>query len=224
MAWWGSKDPKDDGPPELKDLTPEQIAAAVRESQATKAELAAQKTANDALAARLQTLEQHPNNRAVEPVKSDPAKPVSFLEDEDLAFAQRSAPIVAAVYTMGASTARQTFEGGLSGVDKAMFAKFGSEVEEAMKSVDAPSRANPATWRKAWSMVKGDHLEEITKAAQDKTEFFAEVSSGSPLGGPFRTSLPDDRLTDQEAAVAAKYGIKAEDYLAQRKAMQVYHD
>ena len=223
MAWWGSKDPKDEGPPELKDLTPEQIAAAVRESQQLKVDLEAQKTENQKIVDRLASLEANPNNRPVEKPE-DKNRIVSFLEDEDLAFQQRSAPIVAAVYTMGATAAKGQFESSLHGIEQAMFSKYGSEVQTRMNEVDAATRANPAAWKQAWNMVKGEHLDEITKAAQDRSEFFAEVSSGSPLGGPGRTILPDDRLTDEELKTAKKYGIPEADFLAQRKTMQVYHD
>ena len=223
MAWWGSKDAKDDGPPELRDLTPEQIAAAVRESQQLRTDLAAQKTENETIKTRLASLEANPNNRPA-PVVEDKNRIVSFLEDEDLAFQQRSAPIVAAVYTMGATAAKSQFENSLTGIDKAMFAKYGPEVETRMSAVDAPTKANPGAWKQAWNMVKGEHTEEITKAAQDRSDFFAETSSGSPIGGPGRTILPDDRLTEDELKTAKKYGIPEADFLAQRKTMQVYHD
>ena len=141
MAWWGSKDPKDEGPPELKDLTPEQIAAAVRESQQLKVDLEAQKTENQKIVDRLASLEANPNNRPVEKPE-DKNRIVSFLEDEDLAFQQRSAPIVAAVYTMGATAAKGQFESSLHGIEQAMFSKYGSEVQTRMNEVDAATRAS----------------------------------------------------------------------------------
>jgi hypothetical protein len=227
MPWFkrDGKTPMDDIPEELKELTPEQIAQAVRESQTLKAELAGQKTENETIKARLAQLEANPNNKPPEPSPdSNKNRVISFLEDEDAAFNQRAQPIVAAVYTMGAAAARQSFESGLSGIDRAMFQKFGPEVDVIMKTCDAPTRATADSWKRAWNMVKGEHLDEITKAAQDKTDFFSESSSGSLLGGPVRTILPDDRLTDEELRVAKKYNLDPRDFLEQRKSMQVYHD
>ena len=233
MSWWDKNTKPEDIPPELKDLTPAQLAEAVRKSSALETELNATRQKVDAqeeqlselasLKQKIAALEANPNNQP-KPESRPQNQPISFLEDEDAAFNQRAQPIVGAVYTMGAQIARSNFETKLSGVDAKMFQKYGADVDKVMESVDVASKANPQAWQNAWNMVKGQHLDEITKAAQDRSDFFSETVQGSSLGGPPRTVLPDDKLTPEEEKQAKKYGVDPKDFLESRKSMVIYHD
>ena len=224
MAWFNRDE---DVPEELKGLTPKEIAEAVKGHAALRAELDSAKgqlSEMDALKAQISALEQRPR---YEPPQAPPvprAGPTSFLEDEDAAFNERAAPLTAAVLALGAQQSRFIFQNSISDpLGKSLFTKYGSEVEELMKRESPQVQANPASWSAAFDIIKGRHIGDITKAAQDKSDFFAETASGTMDAGPGRSTLPPDRLTPDEEAVASKYGLKPEEMLASRKEMVTYH-
>lgn len=232
MAKWFGKDTEGDLPPELKDLTPAQIVERLKAAQVQETELTANKTKlaelepkaseADQLRERIKLLEA--NQRTTEAVTPTERRgPTSFLEDEDKAFAERSAPLAAYMLTVGAQVARSSFLQGMTGLDKQIFGKYGAEVETLMKSEPPANQANPQAWANAWNMIKGKNLTDITKAAQDKTDFFSETSSGTSGAGPAPGVSQDENPTTDEVLLAKKYGVDPKEYVKQRKEMKVYH-
>lgn len=223
--WFGKEEVE--VPPELEGLTADQIIAAAKEAKELKTKVAE----IDTLKAKIEDMEKNPKvvEKVVEKVvdrrqqpNNEPAQRTSFLEDEDKAFNERAAPLVNAIFTVGASSARMTFENGLKGIEAKLYTRYGKEVEELMAKEPPQNQASPYSWKTGFDIIKGRHIEEVTKAAQDKTDYFAETSSGTAGAGPM-TSEDQNKLTDEQTAIAKKYGLKPEEYLEQRKGMTVYH-
>lgn len=225
MPWWGNKR-EEEVPEALRNLTPEQIVEAVQGHATLKSELEATKgqlSEFEETKRRLSELEARVP--LAEPKRNEGrAAPISFLEDEDAAFNQRAAPMYGTMLAMGAAQSEMIFTNGVTDpVEKALFKKYGPELREIMKKEPPQNQASPLAWSTAFDVVKGRHMADIAKAAQDRTDFFAEASEGSEDAGPGRTAPPSDRLTDDEARLAAKYGLKPEEALASRKEMVIYH-
>ena len=228
MAWWGNKGDKeaDSLPDSVKNMTPQQIADAVQnqsalQSKVTELEgkLAQPNTELEALKAKLAELESR--SPVAQPPKVDENRKVSFLEDEDQAFNQRVQPVVGAVLQIGAQVAQSNFESSLSPVERKMYQKYGAELRDAFKENPVAASSLPS-WQQTWNMIKGKHLDEITKAAQEGTDFFSAEVNGSP-SMPGVVNRDMNVLTDDQKKIAAKLGIKPEDVLKQQKEMQIYH-
>lgn len=220
MGWFT----KEEAPDELKGLTPEQIAEAVKKSKTQETELAdaktklteldaakAKATENDALKARIAELEAN----AAPPRREAPKGPTSVLVDEDAAFRERTAPLTQFALNTAASVAKMEVRSGLKAKDRYVWDKYQGEIEKLMEN--DVRKATAAGWQAALTYIKGVHTEDITKP-----EFFAELGGESEMiGGRRDEPKNDDKLSDEELAVCKKMGVKPEDYLAQRKAMTV---
>lgn len=226
MGKWFGKD-EVEVPKELEGLTPEQIIAAAKEAQELKTKI----SEIDTLKAKIADMEANPKTveKIVEKVvdrraapQNDPPARTSFLDDEDKAFGERAKPIVDGVFAIGAQVSRMSFENGLDGLDKKMYAKYGKEVEEMMAKEPANNQASPYAWRTIFDIIKGRHTNDILKAQSEKTDFFAAEASGSPDAGPQKNTDPMV-LTEDEKAIAKKYGMDEKAYAENKKGMVIYH-
>lgn len=232
MGKWFSAD--DEPPEELKGLTKEQLIAAVASSKKVTeletqiADATAKLTDANTKLSEIDTLKATiaDLNRKLEsakpPAPTDDKRRTSFLDDEDAAFNERAMPIVNGVLSIGAQVSKIGFENSLSGTDKRIYQKYSGEVEELMSKEAPQIQASPKAWSTALDIIKGRHMNDITKAAQDKTDFFAETSGGVIEAGP-TPAIDKTKLTPEEEVAARKYGLKPEEYLEAKKSMVVYH-
>jgi hypothetical protein len=235
MSWLKRDEP--DLPERLKNMTPEQIEAAIVEADTLKAKNAELETRLQGVDSRFETFTQETNSRLdrlnerLTPQQQrqqdgQRQEPTSFLVDGDQAFNERVAPLYGAVLTIGqenaknaalrAAMARQKSQ--KNNIDGLLFERFDSEIADLAKSCTPQQLANSATWEHLFYNVKGRHTDEIAEQNREgKGEFFVENGQRS-----LPTDVPaTDKLTPQEAKIAKSMGIKEEDYLARRKQMVV---
>lgn len=213
-------------PPELADLTPDQVVAKIKAADLATArvtELEPTAAENATLKARIAELEKPaPRREEQQREQQQPQNErTSFLVDEDRAFTERIAPVVSYAMDLGQQMASSNFRNGISDpVERRMFAKYGKEVDDIMKAEQNPAtRANPAAWLAAWDIIKGRHVMDISKNPND---FFSEVATGDNRSGP--PAGPDPNvLTDDDKRLAKKYGLSEDDWKAQKKEMVIHH-
>lgn len=229
---WGNRK-EEELPAELKGKTPEQVAQALKDADALKTRLDALEakslerdtaftsfgTTQSELVNTLKAI----NERVTPPARvennNNNNEPASFITDPDLAFNQRVGPLAALTMQTAAVTAKQEALRMLqrkqatekNNIDATLFERFEGEVLEMAKNCSAQQLANPATWAHLYFNVKGRHADEIV--ANPKA-FFTEDATRATTTQP----LPEDKLTDQEAAICVKMGVKPENYLKNRKA------
>jgi hypothetical protein len=224
-------------PPEWKDLTDEQILVVMKAGTTAQTDL---KAAQDLAVTKEQELQAanaerdaakakadaaldpaNPLNKPVVPAAPDPNKPIDFWEDPDAALTQRLTPLALQMFTQGAQTAEMFIRQR----NPKLFAKFGDEIMELMKTVPLQQRPMFQTWENAILMVKGRHLNEfVADAKEGKNEFFTEpASSGAPhVPEVDPSATPESKLNDQEKKVAERMRMTPAEYLKQKEGMVVH--
>lgn len=223
-------------PAEWKDKTDEEILVLMKAGTTAQTEL---KAAQDLAVAKEQELQTANAERDVAKAKAaaaadpanplnkpelapavDPNKPIDFWDDPDGAFNQRLTPIALQMFTQGAQTAEMF----IRQQNPKLFAKFGDEIMELMKTVPLQQRPLFATWNNAIDMVKGRHVAEFVEDAKaGKNEFFTEpASGGAPRPPDDDSKKPEDKLSDQEIKIAARMRMTPEQYLKQKEGMVVH--
>lgn len=197
------------------------LDAAVAEGTATKAELATAKTEIETIKAKMVELENKPPQRR----ESDqPTGPKSVFENEDEAFAQRTAPLNARLTVAGSLAARMTCKeaienGANSRTELRIWNKYANEVNTLMSKEHPDRQIDPRGWMNAFIYVKGIHSAELLEAAAKKTDVFAE--SGSQGGGDgMKVEEKKDELSPAEIEIAKKFNMTPEKYLERKKAMK----
>ncbi len=104
----------------------------------------------------------------------------------------------------------------MSSRDAKIFRKYEKEVEQVVASYQPAAQVNPTSWLNALIYIKGLHDVDISKAESEKTDFFAESSSG---GGNRDEPTPIDKLTAEEEEACDKFHWDKKGYLAQKKQM-----
>lgn len=241
---WGKKD--EELPARLRGKTPEQIAQELEAADGLKSKIEGLETglasANSkfetfgtSLTQLNETLTQlgtrlpAPKSGAgagEDGAGDDSHEPASFLTEPDRAFAERAAPLINVVLGTAARLAReeafkraQTRQRTEKGnVDGLIFEKFGKEIDDFAKACTPQQQANPDTWEHLFFNVKGRHSDEISaQRSEGKGEFFIE-SAGRATSSD--THVDDNKLTPLEEKLAARMGVKPEDYLKRKKEMQ----
>lgn len=92
--------------------------------------------------------------------------------------------------------------------------KWGDEVKLIMSKESPQMQANPIVWNNAAKTVLADHMDEITKAAQDGKSFFVEPAIGSSGPGQINTQQPPKaRVYDEKEKKMMKvFGMSEEDW------------
>jgi len=209
-------------PKELEDLEAADLVSAVakaKEVDSLKTELETTKgklSEFDAVKQRLAALEGNKQD----PPKDPPKGPTSFLDDEDKAFTERLAPFAEMTLRNQAQNARHMAKQGLSGLDRRIWEKWEGEIDKIMEGVGLQFQGSAQTWLNALTNIKGRHMDEILKMKDDNSEFFSESGDSGGSGGP--TKKDDGELTAEEVKIAARMGIKPEDYAKNKKAMVMH--
>lgn len=209
MGWWAKKD--EELPEELRDMKPEDLVKAVKDSQRVaelETKLEQRNAEFDGVKQRLDAIEANQPESAPNP--NAPQRPTSVLVDEERAFAERQAPLAMTTLLIGANAAKSQAKMMLGPT----YAKFEKEIEAEMEKVPLGSRIHTESWKNVHDMVVGRHMSEIAK---EPSQYFTEPGGGTPPPEP----KPDpDKLSDEEVKIARKMGVSPEQYLASKKSMQ----
>jgi hypothetical protein len=232
---WGSKS---ELPKELQELDPAEIVAAVKDRKTLQDKLTAAETELRTTKSAFETFqgefdskveakvtEMVTNARRQVDDKNKPAPLADFITDPDQAFAQRIAPVLNITLETAAYSARNAAREKFQRLQRAnpgknfdgyFFDKFEEEINNLAKSVPVNQRANPEAWEHLFYNIKGRHSDEI--AAQFREGKLDNIIE-SGTAGAGRAAEPDknDKLTPQQERIAAKLGLKPEDYLKQQQ-------
>lgn len=243
MPFWDRNDAK--VPDEIRDVSQDDMVAAVKFFKENKAKMAEQETAlqaeraaKEAAAAQLEEMkkalaakEQQEADRASaaqaaqRQANSQQAGPVDFWSDPDTAYNQRQAGRDMIMLGTQAQVARMSFEGelmadpGRFGDDPAIYKKYRSELVEMMKKEPLINQGNPQAWKNAFYLIKGYHSDDINEARskQDGT-FFGEKPKPAVSADARQSS---DEITDDDRKSASRYGITPEAVRDARKSIRV---
>lgn len=226
---WFSKDAK--VPDEIKDLTPEQLAEAVKkkvELEAQLSDFAAKSAEKDASLKMLQAQVAQLEAATRAAASLDKISADKLEEDDDIltnpsgVIDKRVAPIAAAAMHAGVLAARMSAENEIfrDVRERALYLKYKKEIDELADKYTPDQRILPQTYHNLFIYVKGKHEKEISAAASSGDEgFFSEgVSSRAHEK---KSAVDIDKLTDQEIRVAARMRVTPEEYLKNKKQMQV---
>lgn len=222
MAFWGKHD-DDDLPPELKDKTPKEIAAALKKADEIRtaaektladakemdAKLTAQTTEYDAMKVRMAELEAN-QKEPIAPVMDEPASP--WTDPEKFVRDQTKATTGVAL-TAGLMAAKMYFMQNLTTRDQKIFKKYEKETEGVISTFAVEARVMPQSWMNAFLYVKGLHDVDIQKAESSKSDFFSETPSRGQTPEP----EPTDQLTAEEEEVCRTFHYDPKSYLERKK-------
>jgi len=227
MTLWGDRfGSRDELPPELKDKSPQEIAAALKkaadDATALQKLVDDKKLADDQLAARNSEFEQlkaklaqlEANPPTPPPGKPPvPPEPVSPWVDPAGFVQDQVKPLADTALMAGMMTAKMYCQQGLNARDAKIFKKYETEIINLVGTAAPAQRVMPQTWFNMLMFVKGAHEDDIRKAEADKTDFFSELPShGGPPPEP-----PSDKLTPEEEEVCRKFHYDPVKYLARKK-------
>lgn len=238
--WFGGRE--EEVPEELRGKSPAEIAQELKDAREMKTKLEASEAKvtdltnkfesfgsdlDTKLDARFATLRE---SFVAKPEKKEENQQMAdFLSEPDRAFAERAAPLTGVVLNTAAYIAKTTAKEKLQRKQRAepgknfdgfFFEKYEDEIATLARTVPAAQLGNPETWEHIYYNVKGRHAEEI--AAQLHDGSLANLVEGASAGarsGGFGDDKKDEKLTDQEIRIAAKMGVKPEDYAKRKKEM-----
>ncbi len=168
---------------------------------------------------RMQTLEEQTKPQPKPAPRPD--EPVSILDDENLAFAQRLTPILARQFEMESTIVRDRIlrEYQNSGYGD-LVGQFADEINTLLDSAPLvtadgkPFRGDPQYIRNVIDMVLGRKARAAGMRFDGKSKgFFLEPGSGSPNGG---AEAPVEGISEGQRKVAERMGIpldKAKDVI-----------
>lgn len=180
------------------------------------------KAENEQLKQRLQALEnenkqlknQPPPNPNSNPA---PSAPISVLEDEDAAFAQRQAPVIVAALSANAQVAAMRAENSImqgDSTDAKLYRRFKADVDRLFAAQPLQSQADPQVYMACFERILGNKRGEINKLRGTADDPFVETVGGpAPLPANTNASV----LTDEEKRIAKRMGISEEKYLKNKK-------
>jgi hypothetical protein len=155
----------------------------------------------------------------------------NFVEDPDKAFSQRIGPVANIAVQTAAMTARMLAQQQLNNADMAsnsktmdgrLFQHWGAEIDAEAKKYQTVQLTTPQAWLGIYMYLKGVHADELRdpEIRKKKYNFMEPASSSTNQNGDNTPKPAADQLTDAEKHVADKMGVKHEDYLKRKKAMQ----
>lgn len=194
-----------------KDKTPEELfvemfgkpksefdaeLAAARESAGKTSSLEAKQTETETTIATLQA-----ELAALKSKNETTKEPTNWFVNPDAALAERLAPTANAALTAHAAvaelSARQKYDKD--------FRKWGSEIEEVMKSHgNLSDKTNPTFYENVVNMVRGRHAAEIEESALKGNSYFTEQPGGATIGG---AEDKDFNLTKEQLAAAKRMNM-----------------
>ena len=232
-------------PERFKDATPEQIESAWKDLETREGEVKnfqppkpEESEAYKTLQTQLTEAQQNIANLTVESQRAststtatERAKPTSFLEDEDRAFAERANPIINMTMHNTSLMAKQIAVQELRD-DSDPFVKatndyvlknYGKEIGEIYESMPLQAKTSSVAFKNVVGVVKDRHISDVVKAVTaGKGGSFFESSGGS---GASRSgdSLPgpEKDLSPGEMRVALKMHLSPSEYLKAKKGLKI---
>jgi hypothetical protein len=157
-------------------------------------------------------------------------EPANFVEEPDKAFQQRVGPLAAITLQNAAVTARLLAQQQLDNADLAsggkvmdgrLFRHWGADIDAESKRYAPIQLGDPQAWIGIFYYLKGQRADELRDPKiREKKYNFLEPASTNVNTNVEDKKTPSDQLTDAEKHVADKMGVKHEDYLKRKKAMQ----
>ena len=240
MPWFDKFDAKI--PESLRNLTPEQLEAAVKfyetnkdkigtmetELGTTKQTLATMENEFNATKTKLADLEANAQAAreaaatAGQQPQPGPNAQIDFFTDPEGAYAQRTRPLADFAMATAATTARMSFENwirdnpGELGDNPKIYRKYQSEVVALMSREPAMNQANPQSWFNAFVLIKGNHDADIHKArSANDGAFFGETPTVKASEEPDRSK----EITEADRKAAERFGIKPEQVVESRNSL-----
>jgi hypothetical protein len=218
---WGKKD--DELPEELRGLTPEQLAAAVKKAKELEQSVNALTTSKTELEQRAATqateFEQMKIKMAELEANTPPEpppnreEPATIWSDPSKFVADATKPVQDIALMSGMMSARMYAQQGLSDRDRKIFKKYEKEIETTMNGFAPQQRVMPQSWLLALTLAKGNHEQEISQAEAQGNDFFSEgASRGTP---PPPTT--EEKLTPEEQEACRVFHWDEKRYLQQKK-------
>lgn len=217
MPWFK----REELPEELRDLSPAQIAEAVKETATLKKkteELEAAKSetskafesaaeTNKAMERKIQELETAIASKAdAQRKEPEVREKTDFIVDGDKAFAERAVPLTVAILDTRKIMARGAAAQALG----AEFSQWGQEIDQLATGCSLAQLGDKATWEHLFYNVKG----RKTAALEHKDS--AEGAGGGNNGSDGKKK---PELTEIEKKVAKKLGLTEEVYLKNKTEM-----
>jgi hypothetical protein len=241
MGWFRKED-ESKVPEKYRNLTPEQLVAAIEKAETLekdttelKAALAEKDTKIAEHSSELQKVQDQLKNLEMNRNKQpDTSKTgddtIEFLQDPEGAMKQQIsrsvAPVAGVVLNTNAQLARM---GAKQTLDRlripntkiskgAMFDKYSKDIDELAKRTNVSQLQTPDSWIYLFNMVIGSHMDEILSGARDgKTEEMFVEPSASQVD---RTEdKREDKPTEEEIRIAKRMKIPVEAYMKQKKEM-----
>ena len=242
MSFWN----KNKLPPELRELSEEQITERLNAGSAAATEAASQKaayeaanaraTAAEAAATESRRLAEEANSRAEamgnrgggdqrqQNVQSGPPTAEDWLTDPNGAYARASVGMSAVALHGAMMSAKLLADQQIrqSGpLDARLWNKYQGEVQKIMDTLAPEQKIMPQVWINQFTYVKGMHASDLIKEGQKAGDsFFSETASASGDSLPDSNNGPQDALTAAEERVAKMLGRTPEDYLKTKRKMQ----
>lgn len=213
MPWFRKDEP--DLPAELKEFTPEQIVAKIKEADQLRQDVASRDAALQTKDGELATARQELANATRQPERTE--EETSFFADPQKHVSQIMAPTTAIAIHAGKIAAKMSAVQSMKREDAAIFRKYESEISKMVEGFNPAQQVMPESWVFALNQIKGQRFDEIAKAKSENSDFFAEVPSNQPQP----VVQKPDQLSDEEQRICKRMNITPERYLAQKKAMTV---
>lgn len=156
----------------------------------------------------LKSMQPKPPEAAPEPT-SDPK--TEWWTDPEKAADRKLAPVMQSLAETGSYLVREQ----MLHKYPQDFKLWMSEIDQLMQQLHPSFRANPQSWEMAIMQVRGRHTREIA-SNPDMVNAFSEPASPSSPAAPQK---PEDGLSAAEKIAANKWGVPADKYATQKKAM-----
>lgn len=227
MTFWDKRFNRDDDegdlPEELRGKSPKEVAAALKKAKEDADKLAAAELARTEaegkVTARDNEFEQMKTRMAELEANQKPApviennEPPSIWEDPAKFVQDQTRDSTSIALQAGLMAAKMYFQQGLTARDQKIFKKYEKEVSDCVATFAPQARVVPQGWMNAFLYVKGGHEQDISKAESSSTDFFSETPSRGHQDEP----APDDKLTDEEAAMCRSMHWDPVAYLERKK-------
>jgi hypothetical protein len=234
-------------PPEMRDKTPEEIAAALKEHQELKnkvttleTERAAERTAVATLNTqfnevkqRMEAAELKARSNQNQNQNQNQEEPADFTLEPEKALNQRIAPLANLTVNSAFMTARLLCQQMLDNQDMAspqdnktmdgrLFRAWEGEINELSKKYQPAQLTTPDAWLGIFYYVKGKHAHELANPTERKKKYgFLEPASQGAAPPPPDKKNGVEGLTEQEKHVADKMHVSYENYAKRKEKMQI---
>ena len=229
-------------PKDLEGKTDEEVIAMISESTTLKAKVAELETKDKEKDAKVQQISTEFEAVKARLAAADAARGAAppkteeeladFVNEPDKAFGQRVAPVANLAVSSAKMTARMLAQQDLDNMDMnspadnktmdgRLFRAWGADIDAEAAKYNATLLTNPKSWLGIFYYLKGIRSDELNNPEIRKKKYnFLEPAASSVARVDSSTKTPTEQLTDAEKRVADKMGVKHEDYLKRKNAMQ----